>query len=319
MLKYSIKRLLQSLVTVFIVITLVFLLMRLLPEEGYFGDGYDKLTPEQRENILRKFGLLDPWYIQLRNFYSSLLKGDLGKSIIYRPDVPVIDIIKLKIPFSAAFGLAAICVSLFFGLTMGIHMARNKGRFWDKVWSSYVVFINAVPAAVYLLFIQLYITGLKFRGRSIFPMLFNRHDPRSWILPLISMSLGGIAGYALWMRRYMVDQLNQDYIRLARAKGMSDKQIMVKHVMRNAFVPMAQYLPASVLLTISGSIYIESLYSIPGMGGLLVDVIQRQDNVMVQALVLIYSTLGIWGLFLGDILMAIFDPRIRLEKREGAR
>lgn len=117
----------------------------------------------------------------------------------------------------------------------------------------------------------------------------------------------------------MVDQLNQDYIRLARAKGMSDKQIMVKHVLRNAFVPMAQYLPASVLFTISGSIYIESLYSIPGMGGLLVDVIQRQDNPLVQALVLIYSVMGIFGLFLGDVLMAIVDPRIRLEKSGGAR
>ncbi|MGI6621394.1 MAG: ABC transporter permease [Bacillota bacterium] len=319
MLRYSIRRLLQSVVTVFIVITLVFLLMRLLPEEGYFGDSYDKLTPEQREAILRKFGLLDPWYIQLRNFYSSLLKGDLGTSIIYRRDVPVIDIIKIKIPFSVSFGLAAIGVSLLFGLSMGIHMARNKGRFWDQIWSAYVVFINAVPAAVYLLFIQLYVTGLKYRGRPIFPMLFDRYNPRSWILPLISMSLGSIAGYAMWMRRYMVDQLNQDYIRLARAKGMSDKQIMVKHVMRNAFVPMAQYLPTSVLLTISGSIYIESLYSIPGMGGLLVDVIQRQDNPLVQALVLIYSSLGIWGLFLGDVLMAIFDPRIRLERREGAR
>jgi oligopeptide transport system permease protein len=319
MLRYSIRRLLQSVVTVFIVITLVFLLMRLLPEEGYFGDSYDKLTPEQREAILRKFGLLDPWYIQLRNFYSSLLKGDLGTSIIYRRDVPVIDIIKIKIPFSVSFGLAAIGVSLLFGLSMGIHMARNKGRFWDQIWSAYVVFINAVPAAVYLLFIQLYVTGLKYRGRPIFPMLFDRYNPRSWILPLISMSLGSIAGYAMWMRRYMVDQLNQDYIRLARAKGMSDKQIMVKHVMRNAFVPMAQYLPTSVLLTISGSIYIESLYSIPGMGGLLVDVIQRHDNPLVQALVLIYSSLGIWGLFLGDVLMAIFDPRIRLERREGAR
>lgn len=319
MLKYSVKRLLQSVVTVFIVVTLVFLLMRLLPEEGYFGDNYDKLTVEQRQNILRKFGLLDPWYIQLKNFYASLLRGDLGKSIRYRPDVPVIDIIRVKIPYSVAFGLGAIALSLLVGLSMGIHMARNKGQFWDKVWSAYVVFINAVPAAVYLLFIQLYVTSIKVGGRPLFPMLFNRYDPRSWVLPLISMSLGSSAGYALWMRRYMVDQLNQDYIRLARAKGLSDKQIMVRHVLRNAFVPMAQYLPSSILLTISGSIYIESLYSIPGMGGLLVDVIQRQDNVMVQSLVLIYSTLGIWGLFLGDILMALFDPRIRLEKREGAR
>lgn len=314
MVKYSLRRFFQSIITVFIVVTLVFLLMRLLPVEGYFADSYDKLTPEQREAILRKFGLLDPWYVQLKNFYVSIFQGDLGHSIIYRPDVPVLEIIKLKIPYSFSFGIAAMVLSLTVGLAMGIHMAREKGRFWDRVWSTYIVFINAVPSAVYLLFIQLYITYL-----TKLPMLFDKDSFISWILPAISMSLGGTAGYAMWMRRYMVDQLNKDYIRLARAKGMSNKQIMVKHVMRNAFVPMAQYLPASVLFTISGSIYIESLYSIPGMGGLLVDVIQRQDNPLVQTLVLIYSVLGIFGLFLGDILMAVFDPRIRLEKSGGAR
>lgn len=314
MLKYSLKRLLHSLVTVFIVVTLVFLLMRLLPVEGYFGDSYDKLTPEQREAILRNMGLLDPWYVQLERFYSDLFHGDLGTSVIYRPNVPVAEILALKIPYSFAFGVTAMIISLFAGLAMGIHMAREKGRFWDKVWSTYIVFINAVPSAVYLLFIQLYITQI-----TKLPMLFSRDNVISWILPTISMSLGGSAGYALWMRRFMVDELNKDYVRLARAKGLSSTAIMVKHVLRNAFVPMAQYLPASLLFTISGSIYIESLYSIPGMGGLLVDAIQRQDNPLVQALVLIYSSLGIFGLFLGDILMAVFDPRIRLERQGGAR
>ncbi|MDP3058887.1 MAG: ABC transporter permease subunit, partial [bacterium] len=95
--------------------------------------------------------------------------------------------------------------------------------------------------------------------------------------------------------------------------------VMFKHVLRNAFVPMAQYLPTSLLMTIAGSIYIESLYSIPGMGGLLIDAVSRQDNPLVQALVLIYSTIGVFGLFLGDILMAIIDPRIRLQKSGGAR
>jgi len=150
-------------------------------------------------------------------------------------------------------------------------------------------------------------------------VLFDKYKAVSWILPAISMSLGGIAGYAMWMRRFMVDELNKDYIKLARAKGMTNSAIMVKHVMRNAYVPMAQYLPSAILATVSGSIYIESLYSIPGMGGLLVDVIQRQDNPMVQALVLIFSSIGILGLFLGDLLMAIFDPRIKFVKREGAR
>jgi oligopeptide transport system permease protein len=205
-------------------------------------------------------------------------------------------------------------MSLSLGLTMGVLQARDKGRRWDRLGTTYIVFINAVPAVVYLLFIQLYVT--KATG---LPMLFHRDMPASWILPGICMSLGGIAGYGMWMRRFMVDELNKDYIKLARAKGMSSTAVMFRHVMRNAFVPMAQNLPTTLLLTIAGSIYIESLYSIPGMGGLLVDAIQRQDNPLVQALVLIYSTLGILGLFLGDVLMAIVDPRIKLEKGEGSR
>lgn len=314
MILYVLKRLGQSAVTLLIVVTAVFLLMRLLPVEGYLGERYDKLTSEQREAILKKMGLLDPWYVQIATFYARLARGDLGTSTIYRKDVPVVEVIAPRIPYSVRFGLVATALSLVAGLAMGVHMAGHKGRFWDRSWTGYVVLVNAVPSAVYLLFIQLYGTGLL-----KVPVLFDKYRAASWILPAISMSLGGIAGYAMWMRRFMVDELNRDYVKLARAKGMSSSAIMVKHVMRNAYVPMAQYLPSAILATISGSIYIESLYSIPGMGGLLVDVIQRQDNPMVQALVLIFSSIGILGLFLGDILMAIFDPRIKFVKGEGAR
>lgn len=314
MARYVLKRCLQSLVTLFIVVSVVFLLMRLLPLEGYFGDGYDKLSPEQRTAALQRMGLLDPWYVQLGNFYARLSRGDLGTSIIYRRDVPVTEIIAPRIPYSMYFGVFATLLALTLGLTLGVFMARRKGMALDRAGTAYIVLINAMPSAVYLLFIQLY-------GTSLFslPILFDKYRPNSWILPAISLSLGGIAGYAMWIRRYMVDELNKDYIKLAKAKGLPEKLIMVRHVMRNAFVPMAQYLPAAILSTISGSIYIESLYSIPGMGGLLVDVIQRQDNPMVQALVLIFSSVGIIGLFLGDVLMAVFDPRIKLVKGEGAR
>ena len=314
MFKYSIKRLLQSLFTLFIIVTIVFLLMRLLPEEGYFGDSYEKLDEQQREAILTSMGLRDPIYKQLANFYKNILEGNLGQSITFRPKVPVMDIIKVKVPYSLYFGLAAIGISLLVGITLGIGMAKSKNKFWDKLGTGYVVFIKAVPAAVYFLFLQLYLTNL-FK----LPILFDIDKPISWILPAISMSLGGIASYAMWMRRYMVDELNKDYVKLARAKGLNNRAVMVKHIFRNAFVPMAQYLPASILFTIAGSIYIESLYSIPGMGGLLVEVVRRQDNTLVQALVLIYSSIGIVGLFLGDILMAIFDPRINLQKKGGAR
>jgi len=259
-------------------------------------------------------GLMDPWFVQLGRFYGKLAHGDLGTSIIYRRDVPVTEIIAPRIPYSMYFGITATVMALVIGLTLGVSMARKKGRAVDKAGTAYIVLVSSVPSAVYLLFIQLY-------GTSLFglPILFDKYRITSWILPAISLSLGGIAGYAMWIRRYMVDELNKDYIKLARAKGLPEKLIMIRHVMRNAFVPMAQYLPAAILSTISGSIYIESLYSIPGMGGLLVDVIQRQDNPMVQALVLVFSSIGIIGLFLGDMLMAIFDPRIKLVKGEGSR
>jgi len=288
--------------------------MRLLPEEGYFGDAYEKLDEAQREAILTSMGLRDPMHIQLLNFYKDLLTGNLGESIIYRPRVPVTEIIAEKVPYSLFFGLASIALSLALGITLGISMARYKNKSIDKLGTGYIVFVQAVPAAVYYLFIQIFITDLL-----NLPMLFDIDKPITWILPTISMSLGGIASYAMWMRRYMVDELNKDYVKLARAKGLTSKEIAVKHVFRNAFVPMVQYLPATILFTISGSIYIESLYSIPGMGGLLVEVIKRQDNTLVQALVVIYSSIGIIGLFLGDILMALFDPRINLEKKGGAR
>jgi oligopeptide transport system permease protein len=314
MLKYSLKRLGQSIITLFIVVSLVFLFMRLMPEEGYFGQGYEKLDVVQREAILTNLGLRDPWYVQLGHFYKGLAKGDLGTSITYRPNVPVSEVIKPKIMYSFYFGLGSLAISLVAGIALGVLMARSKNKFWDKIGNGYVVFINAVPAAVYYLFLQLYVTDIL-----KLPILFDKNNPASWILPLISMSLGNTAGYAMWMRRYMVDELNKDYIKLATAKGLSRKTIMVKHVLRNAFVPMAQYLPASVLYTVAGSIYIESLYSIPGMGGLLVDTIQRQDNPIVQILVLIFSSLGIISLFMGDVLMAMFDPRIKLTKQGGTR
>lgn len=313
MLRYTLKRFIQSLVTLIIVITIVFLLMRLLPEEGYFGTNYEKLDYKQREAILTSMGLREPIYKQLFKFFKQTLKGDLGKSIIYRPKVEISTILSGKVPYSLKFGLISLGLSLTFGITLGIATALYKGKIIDKIGSAYMIFTSAVPAAVYYLFLQLYVTNI-----FNLPILFNEGKPSSWILPAISMSLGGIASYAMWMRRYMVDELNKDYVKLARAKGLRNRTIMVRHVLRNAFVPMVQYLPSAILYTIAGSIYIESLYSIPGMGGLLVDVIQRQDNTLVQALVLIYSSIGIFGLFIGDILMAILDPRIKLQ-RGGSR
>lgn len=313
MLKYSVKRLASSLLTLLIIITVVFVLLRQMPIEGYF-DNFEKADQATINAKLEQLGLNDPIPVQLWNFLTNLVKGDLGVSARYSVGAPIAGIIAKKAPISIKLGVLSMALALILGIPLGAAMARSKNGFWDKFGTVFIVFINAVPAAVYHIFIQMY--GTSFMGIS---MLFDENNLVTWILPVFSMALGNTAYYAMWLRRYMVDEMNKDYVRLARAKGVSGKKIMMRHVFRNAFVPMIQYIPTSLLYTVSGSIYIESLYSIPGMGGLLVDVIGRQDNPMVQAIVIIYSCIGIVGLLLGDLLMGIIDPRISFTKKEGAR
>ena len=313
MLQYLAKRLGRSIISLFIIISVVFILLRQMPIEGYFPN-YEKMTDLQIQNGLEALGLNDPILEQLGRFWVNLLHGDLGTSITYRHNVDVVSIIAEKIPFSIKLGSMAILVSLALGIPLGAMMARYKGKFFDKMGTLFIVFIQAVPSAVYFLFIQLY-------GTTILdiPLLFDPSNPKCWILPVFSMSLGNIAYYGMWLRRYMVDETNKDYVKLATAKGLSGNKVFFKHVFRNAFVPMIQYLPTSFLNTVIGSIYIESLYSVPGMGGLLVQVIKKSDNTMVQAIVLLYATVGVIGLLLGDILMTVIDPRISLSKKEEGR
>jgi len=314
MLRYTLRRLLQSVVTVLVVVTVVFCLMRLMPLEGYIGESFDKLDQSQREAKLRVLGVLDPLHIQLGRFYSQLFRGDLGVSSRYRMNIPITEIIAPRIPYSMRFGLISLFFSIVLGCTLGLLMARRKDGLMDRIGTVYITLMQSVPMLVYVLIIQLY--GSQWLR---IPTLYREDRPETWLLPIVVGSIGGIAGYAVWMRRYMVDEINKDYIKLARAKGMSSYAIMIKHVMRNAFVPIAAYLPASILFTIGGSLIIEASFSIPGMGGLLVNVIQRQDNPTVQALILIFSTIGVLGLFLGDLLMGYLDPRIKLARSGGSR
>ena len=321
MTKYIIKRTLRSLVTMFIIITVLFSLLRLMPIEGYF-ENYDKLTEVQIQAKMNTLGLNDPLPVQLIHFYQQLLQGDLGISNKYRIGVSINEIIAEKIPVSLRIGLISLAIALVAGLSLGVIMARStrtRFRIGDKLGTVFIVIIQAMPSAVYHILIQ-FIGSQSAFGKSLgLKMLIDMNSPVTYILPVISLSIGNIAYYAMWLRRYMVDESNKDYIRLARAKGVASGAISRKHVFRNAFVPLVQYIPNSILLTLMGSLYVESLYSIPGMGGLLVTAIKMQDNTLVQALVLIYAVISILGLLFGDILMGIVDPRISFAKKEGAR
>ncbi len=314
MAQYLGKRLLRSLLTLLLILTITFILVRMMPIEGYFSN-YDKMSQDQIANGLKQLGLDQPLHVQLYNFFKNLITHfDLGISKVYRNNVPVAEILAPKIPISIQLGGLSILFSMLVGLPMGALMAKYKGKLFDHIGTGFIVLIQAVPAAVYYLFIQLY-------GTELFhiKLLFDPDKAISWVLPVFSMSLGNIAYYAMWLRRYMVDESRKDYVMLAKIKGVPSNKIMFRHIFRNAFVPMAQYLPTSFLNTVIGSIYIESLYSIPGMGGLLVNVIKKQDNSMVQGIVLLYACVGIIGLILGDILMVMLDPRISFAKKGGSR
>ena len=316
MAKYTIKRLLQSCLTVLIVVTIVFLLLRLMPTDYYFTEEQlIKLTDEQKNDQLAAAGLLDSPVAQLLHFYKHLIHFDLGTSRRIQNSVPVTEVIGGKFGISMKLGSLALCISLLLGVPMGITQARFKNGVFDNIGTGYTVFVNAVPHLVS------YSLVLVFGARVLkLPSMYStRNVTVSSIMPVACLALTVIASYALWTRRYMVDELNKDYIKLAKIKGMSSQSIMFRHVLKNAFVPMAQYLPYSFLLTVGGSLLAERFFSVPGIGPLLTDAINRYDTNVVQALVMLYATLGVIGVFLGDILMTIIDPRIRLTGKGEVR
>lgn len=316
MAKYTAKRLFQSLISVLIVATIVFVLLRALPSDYFFSeDQLMKLTEEQKEDQLRAAGLLDPMAVQLTRFWSEIIRLDFGVSRRIQIGVPVLTLVKKRFGISMRLGLIALAFSYGIGVTLGIFQAKYKDKFIDHFGTVYTVITNSVPALV--LYSLILVFGTKVL--KLPAMYSSRNAAMASILPIACMCVKSIAGRALWMRRYMVDEMNKDYIRLARVKGLSTNQLMFRHVFRNAFVPMAAGLPGAVILTISGSMLAERFFSVPGMGGLLTDAIGRYDVNIVQSLVIIYSSLGIISVFLGDVLMMIFDPRITLVGKEGTR
>ncbi|MBQ9264454.1 MAG: ABC transporter permease [Clostridia bacterium] len=316
MAKYLLKRLLQSVVTILLIVSVVFLLMRLMPTDYYFSeDELMKLTEDQKQSRLEAEGLLDPPLVQLGNFLVRLSRFDLGTSRRIQTNKPVVDVIGSRFGVSMRIGLTALGIALVIGVVLGVLQARFKGHAIDHVGTGYTVFINAVPTLVSYSLVLIF--GARVLG---LPSLYSvRKVQQSSILPIACLTLTSIAGYMLWTRRYMVDELNKDYIRLAKLKGLNDRQVMFRHVLKNAFVPLAQYLPYSVLMTVGGSLLVEKFFSVPGMGPLLTDAISRYDTNVVQGCVLLYATLGVVGVLLGDLLMVLVDPRISLSGKGEVR
>ena len=249
MAKYIGKRALRSVLTVSIVFVAVFMLLRFMPLEGYFSDEMIKEADEAtRMSYLRNLGLLDHPLVQLGQFVKNLFQGELGRSLTVYPKVPILTLLKEKIPVTAAFGLVSMILGIVFGLSLGLIMVKSQNHFGDHMGNMFILVIRAVPSILYLFVIQVYVSAWL-----DVPMLFYDNRPNSWILPAISLSLGSVAWYALWLRRFMVDEQNQDYVKFAQVKGLPKKVVNRRHVFKNAMIPLAIYLPSDLLFIISGS------------------------------------------------------------------
>ena len=308
MARYLTSKLFQALVTIILVVLVVFALLRFMPTAGYFSEEqYRTMDEAEKAANLNTLGVLDPLPVQLKNFVAGLLHGDLGRSITLYPKMKVADVMAEKVPYSLTLNIMSWFVAALIGMPLGVLMAKNKNGFADAFGTVYIVIIRSVPSIIIHFFIQIYLS--KWLG---LPMLYYNEDPVSWILPIFSMSISQTAAYAIWLRRYIVDEENKDYIKFARVKGLRSNFILRRHVFRNAIVPIANNLPKDFLMMLSGSLVIESMYAIPGTGGLLIKSITAMDNPMVQMLVLFYGALSIIGVFLGDIVVSFIDPRIKL-------
>lgn len=216
---------------------------------------------------------------------------------------------------SFLMGIFAMLFSYGLGLPLGLLMARRKDKLADKLGMVYIIFIIAVPSLAYIYLFR-YLMTSAFDLPSVFTT-YGPGDVRSWILPIISLALPSIASLMLWTRRYVVDQMNSDYVKFAKAKGLNQGEIFRGHIFKNAIIPIAHGIPASLAGCITGAIITEAIYSVGGMGKMLPNAINQYNNVMIIALAFMFSTVSVLSVLAGDILITKVDPRISLSEKAG--
>ena len=217
---------------------------------------------------------------------------------------------------SYLFGILSLILAYIIAIPAGIIMSRKKDKWQDKAGMVYINIMIAVPSLAFIYFVNQLGTYVGLPDK--FP-IYGYGDIRSYIMPILILGLLSTAGTMIWIRRYMIDQSNSDYVKFARAKGLNEKEIFNRHILKNAIIPFVNGLPSSVVLCISGAVITESVFAIPGMGKMLPDSIKSYNNNMVIALTFIFTTLSIFSLLLGDILMTLVDPRIQLSAKGDSR
>ncbi len=305
MLSYALRRLLVAGPTLFVIVTVSFFLIRIAPGGPF--DLIPDLDPAAAENLRKAYDLDKPLVQQYGNYLWRLANGDLGPSLAYR-DKNVAELIAEGLPVSAQLGLTAIALGLFGGMLCGIVAALRKNTAVDFTVMAIAMTGVAIPtfvtAPLLTLFFGLYLGWLPLSG-------WNNGQFAHIILPVVALTLPTIAGIARITRGSMLESLSADYVRTARAKGLPEWRVIARHVLRPACMPVVSYLGPAIAGAMTGSVVIETIFGLPGIGRAFVEGALNRDYSLILGIVIIYASLIILLNLLADIIYGYLDPRVR--------
>ncbi len=314
MLKYSIKRFFVMLFTLFIIATATFFLLAAMPGDA-LTERAERLPDHIKVNLYKKYGLDKPLLERYVITMKGLVVGDFGESVIF-PGETVPSIIKAKLPASARLGIGELILGAGIGLILGIIAAVKKGTWIDYIVVTLSILLISVPHLILGLLLQKIFAG----SLGWFPVIGWPKGKDLWlggwkytILPTVTGSFAYIAVYARLLKTSMLEVLGQDYIVTAESKGLSKGQIIRRHVLRNSFIPVITFLPMSIAMCITGSFFIEKIFSIPGLGLYYVNAVSGRDVTVVMGQTVILAAMYIIVIYITDILYTVIDPRIRIQ------
>ena len=299
--KYIGKRIMISLVTLLIIILVLFMLLQLMPGSP-FND--EKLTADQIAMMSKKYGLDKPLIVQFFTYVKNLLQGDFGVSYVISKDTSISVLLKNRVPVSFGIGLEAVSFGAVVGLILGILAALKKNSWLDTICTVISVLGVSLPSYVFAL-VMAYFIGYKAQW---LPLLFDGKK-------FFALSMFTVATVARFTRTSLLEVLDSDYMLLAESKGITGRPLLVRHALRNALIPIITVLAPLVVDLMIGSLVIEKIFSIPGIGSLMIAAIQSNDYNVTISLAFIYSVMYIVLMLVVDVLYGIIDPRIRLAKK----
>ena len=312
MLGYLIRRVLAAIPVMGVVALFVFLLLRLTPGDPAAILAGDNATPEQLDRIRTSLGLNEPLYTQFFTWIGKLLHGDLGVSLI--SNVPVMTMISTRIEPTISIALSTIVLAVLIAVPLGVIAAWKRGTWIDRFVMGLSVVGFSVPVFVigYVL-IQVFAIELRWLPVQGFRSLSKGFGPflERIALPTLALSFIYVALIARMTRAAMLDVLDEDYVRTARAKGISESGVLLRHALRNAAVPVITVIGTGFALLISGVVVTETVFNLPGIGRLTVDAVLARDYPVIQAMILLTSGIYVAVNLLIDLSYTLLDPRIR--------